>query len=287
MKKLIELLDRQSRPFLIALGILLVAVLEAIDYLTGPEIAFSIFYLLPVSLTTWFVGRREGFLICVISATAWFIAEVLTGPAFSNPLIPYWNMLVRFGFFLVVTYALAALKRSLEHEKELARKDHLTGSINVRAFYELADMEIHRARRNKLPFTVAYMDIDDFKIVNDRFGHSVGDTLLRTVTETITSNIRRVDVVARLGGDEFAILLPETGEAEAEVVIRRVRQHLLEMAQQNAWPVTFSIGVVTCDSPPQSVDKMLKIADDLMYSVKNKGKNMVKHTLSSESVTAA
>jgi diguanylate cyclase (GGDEF)-like protein len=171
------------------------------------------------------------------------------------------------------------LRSAMEREKELARTDPLTGAMNSRAFGELATAELHRARRYERPFTLAYVDIDDFKAVNDRFGHSTGDTLLRLVAETMKQNSRAVDVIARVGGDEFVILLPETGPGPAQVVSRKLQERLLGVVQQNEWPVTFSIGAITFISPPATVDEMLRLADRLMYSAKKSGKNQIRHEI--------
>ena len=193
-----------------------------------------------------------------------------------HPAIPYWNMGVRLGTFLILTFLLSALKKAMEREKELARTDPLTGVANRRYFFELADMEINRARRYKHPFTVVWIDLDNFKAVNDGFGHSVGDALLRLVANTLHKNIRATDIVARLGGDEFAILLPETGSEPAEVITHKIQKVNLDTMEKNEWPVTFSIGVVTFVSPPSTVDEMLKISDGVMYSAKKNGKNEIK-----------
>jgi diguanylate cyclase (GGDEF)-like protein len=131
------------------------------------------------------------------------------------------------------------------------------------------------------------MDVDDFKLINDRLGHSAGDRLLRLVADTIRQNVRGIDVVARLGGDEFAVLMPETDERAAQVVIRRVRRQLLEAARREDWPVTFSAGLVTWIAPPAGVDEMLRAADELMYDAKRHGKNTVRHTTSDRPANAA
>jgi len=148
---------------------------------------------------------------------------------------------------------------------------------NARLFFDLANMEINRAGRYKHPFTVAYMDIDGFKTINDRLGHGTGNTLLRVVAETIRDNTRASDVVARLGGDEFAILLPETGNEAARAVIQRVQEGLRGAADKNGWAVTFSIGLVTFDSPPSSVDEAMRQADRAMYSAKRSHKKVAEH----------
>jgi diguanylate cyclase (GGDEF)-like protein len=125
--------------------------------------------------------------------------------------------------------------------------------------------------------TLAYIDCDNFKAINDCFGHQTGDNLLCSVANTLQKSIRVTDIVARLGGDEFAILLPETGYEQAEVVIRKIQKILLDVMQKNRWPITFSFGVVTFHSPPNTVDEIIKRSDALMYSAKQSGKNMIKH----------
>ena len=280
-------LERRSRPFIFVVGLLLVFLLGVADYLNGPDVSFLIFYVVPVFLAAWYAGRRAGLWMCAASGLAWLVGAYLTTGHFSSPVIAYWNAAVRLSFIVILAHLVASFKISLEHERELARTDYLTGALNGRSFGELAGAEINRARRHSHPFTVAFMDVDDFKQVNDRHGHSAGDRLLKAVADSTRQTVRAVDSVARLGGDEFAVLMPETGEAAAQVVIRRVRRQLLEAARRQGLHVTFSIGVVTWDAPPASVDEMLRTADDLMYAAKRLGKNTVRHTVASTPANAA
>jgi diguanylate cyclase (GGDEF)-like protein len=171
------------------------------------------------------------------------------------------------------------LKSTIKQEKELSRIDFLTGIGNRRYFIELANMEINRAHRYEHPFTMVCLDLDNFKAVNDCFGHTTGDVLLRLVARTIWENIRVTDTVARLGGDEFAILMPETGRNVAEVIIQRVQKINLDYMRKHGWPVTLSIGVVTFANPPSTVDEVLKISDRLMYTAKNNGKNGIQYEM--------
>jgi len=284
---LVEHLGRRSKTFIITVGLLLVVLLGVINCLSGPDVSFLIFYTAPIILAAWYVGRNAGFLMCAASGSSWVVVAVLTHEHYASPFIPYWNVSVLLGFILILSYIVSAFKRSLEKERELARTDYLTGTVNGRFFMELAEAEITRARRHGRPFTVAYMDVDDFKLVNDRFGHSAGDALLRTVAESVKGSVRAIDVVARLGGDEFAVLMPETDGHAAEVATRRIRRDLLEVARRNGWPVTYSIGVVTWDTPPHSVDEMLRTADDLMYAAKRNGKNTIRHATATASANAA
>jgi hypothetical protein len=164
-------LDFKTRTGIIVLCFILVCFLGLTDFLSGYELSFSIFYMIPVSLVTWAIGLTAGLVISLAAGVAWFISDMYTHPQYSHFLIPYWNAFVRLCFFLIMTYMLAYIKRLLQRERQNARTDPLTGSANILAFYERADLEIERARRYSHPLTVAYIDIDNFKALNDTFGH--------------------------------------------------------------------------------------------------------------------
>lgn len=255
----------------------LIGVIGLLDFLTGYEIAFSVFYVLPISLITWVTKRRYGLAASLASALVWFSAEVTTRELYSHPLIPVWNTLIRLTFFIIITLLLSELRGAVQRESELARIDHLTGAVNSRFFYNLAQWEIDRFQRYRHPFTLAYIDLDNFKTVNDRFGHAIGDQVLRTVVSSVKKHMRRTDAVARLGGDEFALLLPETNQESARIVLPKIQSGLLEEMLKNNWPITFSMGVLTCKVAPLTAEALVKMADDLMYSVKHGSKNAVKY----------
>ncbi|MEW6113469.1 MAG: GGDEF domain-containing protein, partial [Thermodesulfobacteriota bacterium] len=150
-----------------------------------------------------------------------------------------------------------------------------TGTLNSRAFHETAQREIERTSRYWHPYTLAYLDIDDFKAVNDSHGHAAGDELLVTVAETLADNIRNSDALARVGGDEFVILFPEMGAARARRAMHRLKDNVGQKMKEKRWPVTLSVGLVTFLTPADSVDTMLQQADGLMYEAKRSGKNKV------------
>ncbi len=288
MIRLLEYLDRLSKSGIIIICLSLIAFFAVIDYVTGPDIAVFVFYLIPIFLAFWRVGAGAGIAASTLSALAWSVTDELSAPVHGAVIIPYWNMAIRLGFFLIVIYMLAALKASLERERHIARIDYLTGAVNNRYFRELAEAEINRARRYYHPFTAVYLDIDNFKGINDSLGHSAGDALLQLMVKTIQSHTRISDVLARVGGDEFMLLLPETGFETAQQVVGKVKLRLADAMQENKWPVSFSFGMVTFQEPPDSVDHMINLADKLMYEGKNSGKNTICHELyekSSEAVT--
>jgi len=171
--------------------------------------------------------------------------------------------------------ALEKLKSALEKEKDLSRKDFLTGLNNRRVFFEMGDFEARRSSRHQRALSVAYVDLDNFKQVNDTLGHQVGDDVLITVASTLQANLRSTDIIARLGGDEFAVLLPETSSQIAQHVMTKLRDQLLNDMRKCGWPVTFSIGIATFPDCTISFDEMIRHADELMYTAKKSGRNRI------------
>lgn len=274
MKRAIKHLEKIPRPFVPRIGVILVILLGVIDRISGYEISFSIFYLLPVVLVAWLGKRAQALIISVLSAAIWLYADLDAGHRYSHPLIPLWNACMRLGFFMMAAFTVTEIRYLLAREHALARTDSLTGIANSREFYELTESEIKRAARFKRPFTIAYIDIDNFKTVNDTLGHSQGDILLQTVAAAISGNIRAIDIAARLGGDEFAVFFPETDEINGRTAVDKIHRELTKVTRPQNWPVTFSIGAVTCYKDC-NLDELIKEADNLMYSVKDSGKNRI------------
>jgi len=270
-------LEKLSNLLKILLGFALIGVIGIFDFLTGYEIAFSLFYVIPISFVTWFIGLRHGIVASSASAFVWLAADVASGHPYSSLLIPIWNTLIRLSFFVIIIMLLSGLRNAIDLEKGLARADNLTGAVNSRFFFELAQMEIDRSRRYGHPFTIVYIDLDNFKTVNDQFGHLAGDQVLRTVVRYAKEHLRKTDVLARLGGDEFALLLPETSQGSARVVLSKLQNGLLEEMRQNNWPITFSVGALTCSTAPHTTEEVVRMADELMYSVKRCNKNAIKY----------
>jgi len=265
----IEYLGKLSEGELAVYGLFLIIGISVLDYSLGPEMGISIFYLIPISLITWFIGSRAGLSASFACAIVWLAADLIHKDVNRGAFVPYWNALVRLGFFVVVVY----LQNTLKDEQRHARIDHLTGIGNRRYFFQIADIEMERSRRYKRPFTVVYIDLDNFKTVNDTLGHKAGDSLLKAVSKTIKDNIRSTDTAARLGGDEFALVMPETEAEAARDFVNKLNRQLLEAMQKKSWQVTFSMGVMTFITPPNSVDDMISGVDGLMYFAKKAGKN--------------
>ncbi len=280
IERIDETLKQGNLVFWAAVGIVFVASLGLVNYLTysmiGNQILFPFFYLVPIVLVTWSGNESLGLSASVLSALAWLIAESATDSNHSLPAVYFWNTLIQIGFFVLVTHLVAELQKSRRDELLAAHTDFVTGAVNARYFSELLRMEVERIRRYPHPITVVYIDLDDFKQVNDLFGHKIGDEVLRYIASELKSQLRSTDVIARLGGDEFAVLLPATHQTEAQVVMPKVHTHLTEAMRQKNWPVTLSMGAVTYVYPPYSVEQLIATADQLMYEVKNSTKNAIR-----------
>lgn len=260
-------------------GFILIGIIGVFDFLTGYEYAFSVFYVLPISMIAWGVGPKNGYLACFVSAVVWFMADVSTGHLYSHSLIPYWNSLIRFSFFVIITFLLSALKTALENEKKASNTDFLTGASNSRYFFNIVQMEINRLGRTHRPFTVVYIDIDNFKSINDKFGHTEGDMILQAIVRSIKTKIRNTDLIARLGGDEFALFLPDTNQEAMQAIIEKINEYLHSEMKKCEIEVTLSMGVLTCSVPPHSINELIKAADNLMYYAKRSGKNTVRYSM--------
>lgn len=276
-KRIHILLEGQSSISLILSSLGLILLLGLVDYSIGTQVSFSVFYVIPIAITSWYLNRRAGVSVSVCAAAMWLVAEVAGGNHTPMFLISFWNSLVRFLFFLITVFFITTVKKKLKIEEYLADTDFLTGLKNSRAFYEIVEAEVERSRRYKHPLTIAYIDLDNFKHVNDTMGHDAGDVALKIVAGAIRNNVRHSDVIGRLGGDEFSGLFPETGYEAAESLVQNVIHVLREATKKKNLPITFSIGMITFVRPMETVRDMIKAADDLMYDIKKKGKNSIIH----------
>jgi diguanylate cyclase (GGDEF)-like protein len=276
--RILSWIEKRSLLSVLTFAVVLTAAIGIVDYATGSDVDVDAFYLVPIVITAWCGGRKLGWLIVLLAAGVSFAAEaIFRGDRGLKPFV-YWNALVALGYFLPVMYLATAIRIRLILEEKSARTDPLTGANNGRYFRELMELELARCRRNPQSLTLVFLDLDNFKEVNDRWGHERGDVVLCQAAAAMRSDLRPMDVVGRLGGDEFAILMPITDSEQARAAVPRLRTTLLEAMQREAMPVTFSIGVASFVAPPESVESALRLADALMYSVKQRGKNEIEYS---------
>jgi diguanylate cyclase (GGDEF)-like protein len=162
--------------------------------------------------------------------------------------------------------------------KELATVDGMTGLFNRRHFFSLAEIEWARYQRHWRPMSLLMVDIDQFKSINDQFGHDVGDHIIIRIADICREEKRKSDVVARFGGEEFLLLLPETDLEEAQSVAERLRR-VVEMREfsiaSRAITTTISIGVAQANQDMETLFDLIKMTDQALYAAKNGGRNRV------------
>jgi len=279
MKTIFNILDKRPFSLIWWLSILMILIIAGIDIASGNLIVSGPFFVLPILLASWYGSKRSGILLAIFSTAVWVISRTLIN-SYNFNLEP----IIYDGISHFVAYSLLAIMitnfRSVHRfEVVAADTDKLTNILNLRGFYAKLGNELLRSIRYKHIFSLAYIDIDNFKNINDSLGHSIGDKLLVDVAKCLKSTLRTTDTVARLGGDEFVCLLPETASEAARKAFSKVTEMLSKSMGSHKWAVSFSIGIVTFETPPDDIIEAIKIADDLMYNVKKGKKNNIAYRI--------
>ena len=270
------------KQYPVILGVLVIILTGWIDHITGPQLSLSLLYLVPIVLVAWTGTLWQAIFSAMIAAGCWVAAdlEFQTEAALS---LSVWNAVTRIVICVGTAYLVSHLRRDrdemqvlnneLEHafkrEAELARTDMLTGLPNSRAFLEVLEREVARARRELRGLCMLFLDLDDFKSINDHYGHAEGDEVLKKIGKLVRDVVRGGDVVARMGGDEFGVLLWHVPREEAAHIAERLTARVAEFAMQ--YPkarLGVSVGIAWFDDPPDHPDEILRAADREMYEEK-------------------
>ena len=242
---------------------------------TAAEFAFASAVVLPVFAVAWFVSKKDGVAYSALAAFVWVSADVNIGWQFSATWVLWINWLTLFGIYTLVVHLTSSLREVLIREYETARHDALTRLLNRRAFYESGDAEAERAKRYGHPLGIIFLDLDNFKQLNDTRGHKVGDLALKAVARALFQTLRNSDMIARIGGDEFVVVLPETN-FESTTEAGRKLENTINNALEDFSPVSVSIGIAWFEKVTDSFSRMVSVADGLMYEVKEAGKHGVR-----------
>jgi len=261
----------------VAASFALTATLSAVDWITGRDVSFLVFYLVPIGFASWFAGSRWGITVALSCGLVWYLEDVMGKESAPSIYLMVWNLATKGIFLIVISRLFSRLKSAMDNEAKMARTDPLTGVANRRVLFDIIEHEIGAMTRNRSPLSLAFIDLDNFKAVNDSIGHDAGDEVLRAVVRGMKSVLRGMDLVARVGGDEFVVLLPDTDSFPAAEVADRLRKAVLNEMEKGMWPCDISIGLVTCQVPPCDPDELLARADKLMYQAKKMGRGRTVH----------
>lgn len=245
-----------------------------VDYFTGNELHVYPLYFVPLAIGAWQRDTRPAVWLAVAASLTWTGVNFLSGLRYTHAWIWVFNTASQFAAFLAFAVLVSRLSLALVQERHLARTDPLTGLLNSRQFRDEVTEALERAQRTRAVFSLVFLDLDNFKWVNDNLGHKAGDEMLFDVAAALQRATRRTDRVARLGGDEFAVLLPETTLPQAQAQLQRLMAELqANFARMPGAPVTASYGVAVFADADVTVDAVLQRADELMYRAKRAGKD--------------
>ena len=271
-----QLMRRLPDVVQLTIGLAMIAGLSAFKLTLGSGVMLIDFFIIPVVGVGWFArSPRYGYLVALAAAVDSAVLAVYaeTQATWSTAVL---TGLARFALYVVILTLLGMMRREREGHQYAATTDRKTGAVNAHTFHELAETEVARAQRNSgSELSLAYVDLDDFKQINDGLGHGEGDRVLLEVSHVMRTQVRASDTVGRVGGDEFAILMPETGAKPARGVVDRLRHELSRLQTRDGRPVPCSIGLVTFDRPPDSIGELINAGDELMYRAKQGGKDRI------------
>lgn len=245
-------------------------------------ISLGYFHVLLISLAGLWFGIRGGLTAAVISMGI-HVGEIAIYKAFPLRDLAIQGLYLRFFAFLVgaviIGYFSQAEKALRAQLRQLADYDELTGCTNYRFTMHLLERELIRARRVKEPLSLAMLDIDHFKKINDTYGHLAGNDILRTFSEILRQNLRGVDIAGRYGGDEFILILPDADAGQSLSVLERIRHKLVQKPLQlsdvdtpSPLTLTFSAGIASYPEHADTVDDLLMAGDEALYQAKREGR---------------
>ncbi|HVT10839.1 MAG TPA: GGDEF domain-containing protein [Fimbriimonadaceae bacterium] len=267
-KDLRELYTGHPQWVAVLSGVFLLVVLTGIHALLHFASGFNALYLLPIWLSTRIGGRLSGLLLVALCTVVGTSAEWLVGhdPKESLAL----DLAIRFVTLSALMLLIAQVEQALERQHRLAMRDPLTGLLNRKSLEQFGEDVLDRAHLRNQPVTVALLDCDHFKELNDTFGHRAGDEVLNCLARELEIHTRQADIVARIGGDEFAVILQNTTLEEAHRIMRRVDEAFVEAARHAGYAAGISIGYATSMDGSFELAAVLDRADRSMYRRKRR-----------------
>jgi diguanylate cyclase (GGDEF)-like protein len=254
----------------ITLGLTIIALGFLVDITTGRDLSLSLVYVSGVAFMSWVGSFRIG-LLGAAGAAAAVATDALVHADSAG--VAASNAATACILLVLVVAVVDRLRKSLDREANQARFDSLTGLANRRACEERAALELARLQRSGGALSVAYLDFDGLKQINDNRGHAAGDAALIHLARSAQSELRPTDLLSRIGGDEFVLLLPDTDYADATTVVKRIQRRLAEA--DGGEPASITVGLVTWRSAPQNLEQLFVEADALMYHAKRNRENGV------------
>jgi len=265
-----------SRIAATGLACVTLAAVAWMDFATGEEVRILALYFMPLLVAGWYLGRLGTAVFTVLTTAVWVSVLYSIGIRLNGTQQWVISALATGVGFLTVALLVGFLRSALDQAHALARTDPLTGLPNRRELTGSVARELALCKRGGRAATLASIDLNDFKLVNDKLGHQRGDEVLWVFAGILNRSIRASDSAARIGGDEFVIFMPDTNADQAAQLIDRIRQATESTPAFHSSGVTLSVGTYSEDPAASELSAMLVEADALMYDAKRRGKGMRK-----------
>jgi len=279
LERLVDSFERIPRIIALVAGFLAAILLAWLYHFSAASMPFAIFFLVPILLVSLSAGSIAGHALSIFSALALLVVDLLKRQPGTQVLLPLLDAAVFLGIFMSFTYLLTEYKAVLERERNCSNEDALTGIANLRGFFQLAEREIMRARRKISPLSVAYLGIDNLESAKEQSGKEGIDSLLKSLAQKLILNTRATDITARIGEDDFILLMTDTGIEGGLKGVRRLKDILIQAVEEYQYPVSFSIGLVTYNILPDTVEEMIREADEMKDQARRETNEKFKHKL--------
>ncbi len=268
-------LARWISPVLVVVALVILLMFRGPD--ASGQIPLTVRWLLAavLAITAWTCPSRFTIAVSLVAILTWSWIEI--GAGGWHDVLP--GHLVRlFVSMVMITWVIRA-REQLATAQKLARIDNLTGLPNRQALIEAIERELSRAKRFGRPFSLAMLDCDGFKQLNDQRGHLAGDDALVLVGESLRQNVRPFDCAGRWGGDEFLIVLSEVDYDDAQMIAERLRASVRHFVERGLPSLTFSLGVLIVRQPEMGWQECVRQADQAMYEAKRAGRDQTRFVI--------
>lgn len=267
-KRIYNTLMIRTFMFLIIIGIAFA------DILIGDVLSLYLLYIFPIVFLSFNDNRIQSMTAATLSSLLWIIVDYQLSSLNPSILFAGIECLSRIVIFELIAFFVGAYRRTYLALENQAYHDEKTGAYNYRAFLEIGTKELSLSRRTSIIASLAYFDMDNFKAINDIYGHSRGDEVLSVFSKIVRERIRNSDLFARIGGDEFVVLFLGSEALQTGPILDLIRTDFNKLMSTKGYPTTISIGIINI-TEDKDLDQMTKEADKLMYKAKDLGKNMI------------
>jgi len=261
-RQIVSMRDARSTVPALVLGLASLGLLTLLNVSLAEIPALRALYILPIWIGTRLGGRMSGFLLVSVATAANLWLDETSGVEQVSHLS---SALIWFGVFSLVMLLVAQVEDSLAKSERLAHQDPLTGLFNRRGLEIEGRRVVMEAARDHAQISVAMLDCDRFKLINDLHGHRAGDEALKFLARIIRENTRTSDVLSRLGGDEFVLVMPNTAFDAAHKVLDRIQVAFDTGMANRGFDATLSVGLASSGPEPRDLRTLVARADEEMY----------------------